>query len=224
MGSVRGTIAGSGATVRLVRADGTGEPVDTQTNPTGGFEFPNVAAGWYIVSGAMPDFRQMVKSVRVEGNAPTDAGPLVLLPALQAGQGPVPVFTVCEALENRETIRFQRVVIVGIFKSGMDDTLRLDCASQLVTGEVGWPSSIGLTRPSNPPDSLRAEVEKKRAEVLKSGPPGAQPRPERVVGLYGILATPTGLTPAPCCRAAVETTFPPARLFGIGEKDLRVIR
>jgi hypothetical protein len=131
---------------------------------------------------------------------------------------------VCEALENRESISYQRVVIVGIFKSGMDETLRLDCSAQLVTGEVGWPSSIGLTRPSMPPESLRDEVEKKRAEVLKSGPPGAQPRPERVVGLYGIFISLDGLTKAPCCSATVETVLPPARLFGLSEKDFRVIR
>jgi len=207
----------------LARTDGTSGSIDAETSRTGEFEFPNVAPGWYILSGAAPYFREMVKSVRVEGDAPTEAGPLMLLLALQAEQAPVPVLTVCEALENRDSISYRRTVIVGIFKSGMDDTLRLDCPKQLVTGELGWPSSIGLTRPSMPPDSLREAVEKKRAEVLKTSPPGAQPRPERVVGLYGIFVAPSGLTSAPCCSAAVETTLPPARLFGIGANDLRAI-
>jgi hypothetical protein len=105
----------------------------------------------------------------------------------------------------------------------MDETLRLDCPTQLVAGEVGWPSSIGLTRPSMPPDALRDKIEQKRQEILKSGPPGAQPRPERVIALYGKFAIPAGLTNAPCCSAAVETVLPPARLFGAAEKDLRVI-
>jgi hypothetical protein len=135
----------------------------------------------------------------------------------------IPVLSVREALETGPSSCPWRVVIVGIFKSGTDETLRLDCPFQLLTGEVGWPSSIGLTRPSNPPDVLRDKVETKRQEILKSGPPGAQPRPERVVGLYGYFRFLTGLTSAPCCSAPVETVLPPARLFGINEKDLRVI-
>jgi hypothetical protein len=209
-----------------------GEPLDVKTSRTGEFEFLDVAPGWYILSIFMSGFRDAVQAVYIE-DAPVDAGAL-MLPIGLITEGPivgrpprpppVRVLTVCEALENRDALRYQSVVIVGIFKSGMDDTLRLDCPFQLVTGEVGWPSSIGLTAPTNPPDSLRKEVEKKRAEVLKAGPPGAQPRSERVVALYGIFVAPTGLTSAPCCRASVETTFPPARLFGVAEKDLRVIR
>jgi hypothetical protein len=224
MGSVRGTVVGpDAASVRLARADGTSGSIDTETSRTGAFEFPDVAPGWYILSGAAPGFLETIRPIRVE-DASADAGRLTFLLELQAKPGPVPILTVCEALENGQAISHRRVVIVGIFKSGMDETLRLDCPFQPVTGEVGWPSSIGLTRPSNPPDALREEVEKKRAEVLKSGPPGAQPRPERVVGLYGIFVALLGLTSAPCCRAPVETTLPPARLFGIAEKDLRVIR
>jgi hypothetical protein len=225
MGSIHGTVVGvaAGAAVRLVGVD-AGGPIDAQIDGAGGFETRNVAPGWYILSVAGRYFLEAVNSVHVEGDAPTDAGSLTPLLALQAESRPVQILTVCEALENRETIRFQRVVIVGIFKSGMDETLRMDCPFQLVTGEVGWPSSIGLTRPSMPPDALRDEIEKKRQEILKSGPPGAQPRPERVVGLYGILVVPSGLTKSPCCAAPVETALPPARLFGFGEKDLRVIR
>ena len=223
MGSVRGSTT-AGASVRLTLADGSSEAIGKVADGAGKFEFPNVAAGWYVLSCKAPGFREAVKSVRIEGDAPTDAGALMLLIELQATRGPVPVLTVCEALEDRQTVSYRRVVIVGIFKSGMDETLRLDCPFQVATGEVGWPSSIGLTRPTNPPDALRDEVEKKRAEVLKSGPPGAQPRPERVVGLYGIFVSLDGLTSAPCCRASIETTLPPARLFGVAEKDLRVIR
>jgi hypothetical protein len=209
-----------------------GEPLEVKTGRTGEFEFLDVAPGWYILSIFLSGLRDAVKAVHVE-DAPVDTGafrlPIGLITeGLIVGRPPRPppirVLTVCEALESRDTIAYRSVVIVGIFKSGMDDTLRLDCPFQLVTGEVGWPSSIGLTAPTNPPDSLRNEFEKKRAEVLKSGPPGAQPRPERVIGLYGIFVAPVGLTSAPCCRAPVETTIPPARLFGIAEKDLRVIR
>jgi hypothetical protein len=74
------------------------------------------------------------------------------------------------------------------------------------------------------PDELRGEVEKKRQQILASAPPEAPLRPERVVGLYGVFNSLTGLSVSPCCGAAVETTFPAARLFGIGETDLRVIR
>lgn len=223
MGSLRGNTA-AGASVRIAPVDGSSESIGATADAAGNFEFPSVAPGWYILSGTAPYFREMVKAVRVAGDAPTDAGPLTLLLALQAEQGPVPVLTVCEALEKRNSVTYWPAVIVGIFKSGMDETLRLDCPTQLVTGEVAWPSSIALTRPSAPPDEFRAEIEKKRQEILKSGPPGAHPRPERVVALYGIFVAPSGLASAPCCRAPVETVIPPARLFGLAEKDLRVIR
>jgi hypothetical protein len=184
MGSIRGSTA-AGASVRVAPVDGSSESIGNNADGAGTFEFPDVPAGWYILSASIRvGFREVVKAIRVDQND-ADAGSIQL-------SGP--------------------------------RSLRLDCPFQLVTGEVGWPSSIGLTRPSQAPDALREEVEKKRQEVLKSGPPGAQPRPERVVGLYGIFVAPAGLASAPCCSAAVETTLPPARLFGVAEKDLRVIR
>lgn len=220
MGSIRGTTA-AGASVRVAPVDGSSESIGNKADAAGKFAFPKVPAGWYILSASIPG-SEIAQAVRVDSEL--DIGPLNFPNAPRSAQSGISVLTVCEALENRDTIGYQRVVIVGIFKSGMDETLRLDCPFQLVTGEVGWPSSIGLTRPSMPPDSLGEAVEKKRAEVLKTGQPGAQPRPERVVGLYGIFVAPVGLAGALCCRAAVETTFPPARLFGVAEKDLRVIR
>jgi Carboxypeptidase regulatory-like domain len=224
-----------GATVRLIRPDGTGQSIKTQTDRTGAFEFLDVAPGWYVLSGFAPGFTDAVKLADIEDGS-TNTGVLTLPVNRNLGgaivypvskplpPSPIPVLTVCEALEKRDAISGQLAVIVGIFKSGMDETQRLDCPFQLMTGEVGWPSSIGLAGPALPPDALRNEIEKKRAEVLKSGPPGAQPRPERVVGLYGTFVAVDGLISAPCCSAAVETTIPPARLFGPSEKDLRVIR
>jgi hypothetical protein len=222
VGSIRGSTA-PGANVRAAPVDGSAESIAGKADGDGGFEFPNVAAGWYILSSSAPNFRDAVTAVRVPIQGFADAGSLRLQPS-SSTPTPVRVLTVCDILENRDIFTLQRVVIVGIFKSGMDETLRLDCPLQLVTGQVGWPSSIGLTRPSEPPDSLRDAVEKKREEVIQSGPPGAQPRPERVVGLYGIFVAPAGLNNSPCCSAPVETVLPPARLFGIAEKDLRVIR
>ena len=227
MGSVRGTVMGpAAATLRLVRVDGTGETLDTKTNPTGEFEFQDVVPGWYILSAFAPGFRESVGSVHVQAQGSAGVGAIPLQP-MQVTDRPAPVLTVCEALRRMARYTHAPAVIVGIFKSGMDDTLRLDCGFQLDAGGVGLPNSIGLTGPAIPPDSLRDEVELKRAEVLKSGPPGAQPRPERVVGLYGIFVAVSGiaLTSVPCCGPSpVETTFPPARLFGVAEKDLRVIR
>jgi hypothetical protein len=221
MGSIRGRTA-AGASVRVAPVDGSSESFGGKIDGAGAFEFPNVPAGWYILSASLPG-GEIVKAIRVDANI--DVGYFNVPAAPRSARGAPTILTVCEALENRDAIAYQSVVIVGIFKSGMDETLRLDCPTQLVTGEVGWPSAIGLAHPSQAPDELRDRVEKKRQEILKTGPPGAQPRPERVVGLYGIFVAPSGLTNARCCKASMETTFPPARLFDVAEyRDLRVIR
>ncbi len=224
MPSVRGSVA-PGASVRLTRADGSAGSIDAKPNSFGTFTFPDVSSGWYILSAWMPGYSQTVTAVRVEG-AFVDAGPIPSPAPVFAWQGPanVPVLAVCEALDIRESLASRVVVVVGIFKSGMDETLRLDCPTQLRTGEIGWPSAIGLTKVGNVPDELRGEVEKKRQGILASAPPEAPLRPERVIGLYGVFNSLTALGVTPCCGAAIETVLPPARLFGIGETDLRVIR
>jgi hypothetical protein len=229
MATVRGTVFDGyavveGAVIRLLRGDGTAQPASTLQGHLSDFEFQDVSPGQYILSVATPGFAEIVKGVHVEKDASVNLGGVELSIREEAGAGSPRVLTVCDALKARKAINYRPAIIVGVFKSGMDETLRLDCPTQLVTGEVGWPSSIGLTRPSQPPDLLRDKVEQKRQEILKSGPPGAHPRPERVVGLYGIFVAPSGLAEARCCRAAIETVIPPARLFGVGEKDLRVIR
>jgi hypothetical protein len=253
MASVRGRVRltsssrGNGplesALVRLAPIDGAVPSIDAEVVSQGRFEFLDVPPGLYILS-VLSVYRETVRAIHVVDGANEvgpvdvrfvmcDGGPVITCEAAPLpGSLPdfcvraTPVLTVCEALMGDLGARCNvgPVVIVGIFKSGMDDTLRLDCPFQLVTGEVGWPSSVGLNRPSMPPDVLRDRIETKRQEVLRSGPPGAQPRPERVVGLYGGFHSLADLTSAPCCSSAVETALPPARLFGIGEKDLGVIR
>lgn len=197
-------------------------------------EFRNASAGWHVISATVPGFREVAKAVHDSLDNATLAPPIdetspppFFYPGVRWSDpllDPIRVLTVCEALENREVIHHRRVVIVGIFKSGMDETLRLDCPEQLVSGDVGWPSAVGLTRPSEPPEALRDEIEKKRQEVIKSSPPEAPLRAERVVGLYGYFVSVAGLTAAACCKAPIETVLPPARLFGLGETDFRVIR
>jgi hypothetical protein len=182
-----------------------------------------VDSHWSIVSAWTPGQREAVKAVRVDaaqaGVTPVEF-PRVAAPPFAR----VSVLTVCEALDGRDHYNLDTVVIVGIFKSGTDETLRQDCPRQLVTGEVAWPNAVALSNPGTPPENLRDEIEKKRAEVIASYPREAQPRYERVVGLYGLLASPSGLSSVPCCRGSVETTIAPARLFGLGERDLRVIQ
>ena len=104
------------------------------------------------------------------------------------------------------------------------ETLRQDCPNQLVTGEVAWPNAIALTNPSEPTVSFRDQIEKKMAELIAGYSAESKPRTERVVGLYGIFVSPSGLALAPCCRGAVETSMAPARLVGVAEHDFRVIR
>ena len=198
MGSIRGSTA-PGANVRAAPVDGSAESIAGKADAAGGFEFPIVAAGWYILSASsafqFPAARCALGRSRADTGTPPISDPSLPPPAFRLDPK---ARTRADRLRHRWQAatysRYQRVVIVGIFKSGMDETLRMDCPFQLVTGEVGWPSSIGLTAPLPVPDALRDEVEKKRQEVLKSGPPGAQPRPERVVGFYGIFVSPADLS------------------------------
>jgi hypothetical protein len=184
----------------------------------------SVSPDWNIVSAWRPELRETVNAVRVDAKQeaiPPAESPNVYAQAHLA----VTVLTVCEALEGRDRFNFLYVVIVGIFKSGMDETLRQDCPHQLLTGEVAWPNAIALSNAAAPPEELREEIEKKRAAFIASYPKEAQPRSERVVGLYGRLASPAGLTSVSCCRGSVETTIAPARLFGSAlERDFRVIQ
>lgn len=235
-GSVHGHIeyhqAADQAIVRLAAVDHS-EVFELQVDGAGNFNAPSVPPGWYILSALKLDVSETVRAVYIEPGRSADAG--LLLPFTSpslSGQcagcvihkpGPVRVLSVCEALlpKNQD---YDPVVIVGIYKSGMDQTLRQDCPNQLMSGEVGWLSAIALSGSTEPPDQYRAEIEKKKAAIYASYPPEAKPRPERLVGLYGRLVKPEGLTSAPCCHAQVETTFAPARLIGIDEKDHRVIR
>ena len=220
-------------TVRIRSLDLSENPVDVETDDAERFNFRNIVPGWHILSINGPEFYDFVQAVKVEAGQDVDLH--VLSPFLQgcAICNSVPVnsmrfdptvLTVCEAIEKRDSLRLMPVVIVGIFKSGLDETLRQDCPNQLVTGDIGWMSAIALTRPTAPPDSLRDEIEKKRQVVLASGPPGAHPRPERVTALYGRLVSPSGLTSIPCCTAPVEIQAAPARLLGLDERDFRVLR
>ncbi len=223
MGSVHGK-APFGAMVRLTRVDASTPSMNTPAEPA--FNFQDVPEGWYIVSVSINGSREVVKSVHVGGKS-VNVGtfsPRSVFARFTTELGPPSVVTVCEALQQRDRFDGSTLVVVGVFKSGMDETLRLDCPTELVSGDVGGPSSIGLTNVSQPPENLREQVEKKRQEILSSAPPEGPLRPERVVGLYGRFVALAGLTSAKCCSAAIETVFPPARLFGPGETDLRVIR
>lgn len=200
-----------------------------RSGPGGQFRFTEIEPGWYILYGVAPGFREVAQAIRVEAGKDVDAGQLRLsvepYPSLKFETH---VLTVCEALEGWDRYNLETVVIVGIFRSGTNEneTLREDCARQLKSGEVAWPNAIALSQAATPPDELREEIEKKRQQVLAGYPPGAQPRPERVVGLYGRLASLEGLTSVLCCDGSVETTIPPARLLEASELsgDFSVIR
>ena len=227
MASIRGR-AGPFDRIILLSTDGSTRWRSLPPGNAGGFEFRELAPGWYILVGSLEGgavrFREWVTAVRLnEGTV--DVG-LMEPPEYHELEvdAEVPVLTVCEALERHDKFYFQPAVIVGVFKSGMDETLRLDCPDELVSGDVGWPGSIGLTEVDQPPESLRDQIEKKRQEILKAAPPNAPLRPERVVGLYGRFVALAGLTATKCCSSQIQTSLPPARLFGVNETDLRVIR
>jgi hypothetical protein len=220
-----------GLTVQLHSVEHPSSASIVRRDPLGQFRFSGIEPGWYILSAVAPGFRQLAKSIRVEAGKDFDAGQLRLpiepnpLLKLESSPGSEHVLTVCEALEGWDRYNLETVVIVGIFKSGMDETLRQDCDHQLKTGEVTWPNAIALSNAATPPDKLREEIEKKRAQLLAGYPPGAQPRSERIVGLYGRLALLAGLTSVVCCGGSVETTVAPARLLDPSEReDFSVIR
>jgi hypothetical protein len=244
-GSVHGVIK-SGfdrpANIRLFGVNPAHPATDVQADQAEKFQLQHIDPGWYILSVEQPEFYQFVQAVKVEPGQDNDLGTVAptfdfcKVMGLCSGKSftrgvsePLPsppplVLTVCEALRDLERYNLDSVVIVGIFKSGLDETLREDCPNQLVTGDIGWMSAIALTRPTAPPDSLRDEIEKKRQIILNSGPPGAHPRPERVTALYGRLVSPSGLTSSPCCTAPAEINAAPARLLGLDERDFRVLR
>ena len=236
-GSVHGTVATTAKhpSVRIVPVDGA-SAVDAQIDQRGRFKTTHLSPGWFVLA-AESDNWEIVRGIQIKAGKSSDAGvffrrrcgephffcdpPAPLPPDWRPP--PVPVTSVCEALGNPNPRRVP-AIIVGIFKSGMDPTLRQDCPNELRSGDVGWLSAIALSGSTEPPDQYRDQIEKKKAEIYASYPAAAKPRPERLVGLYGILIMPGGLTSAPCCHAAAETTFAPGRLIGINEKDFRVIR
>lgn len=217
--------APAGATIRLSPYDGS-DPLRAKTGKDRVFRFPGQSVGQYILAASLPGFRETVKSISWGRNVPGHVVPVDfdLAPLPGVLRGPIPVVTVCEALNQCDSLTGQPAVVVGVFKSGIDETLRLDCGAELRSGDLGWPSAVGLTKVAQPPENLRNEIEKKRQQILKSAPPEAPLRPERVMGLYGRFVSVAGLTSEKCCASAVQTNLPPARLFGLDEKDLRVIR
>lgn len=210
--------------IRLLHLDGT-EVARTRVGYRASFEFRDTPPGRYLIAASEP-LAEAVKAVQVAGDQPFDAGLIIVGGGeLHLNPGAPPVLTVCEALDRRDTLAWlPQLVVVGVFKSGMDETLRLDCPNELVSSDIGWPSSIGLTNVQPPPEDLRDQIEKKRQQILKAAPPEAPLRPERVVGLYGKFVALEGLTSAKCCSSQIQTSLPPARLFGVNETDLRVIR
>ena len=178
-GRVHGTITNASAAgpvnVRIFSVDLPETPVEVDADDAERFNLRNIQPGWHILSIDGPGFRDFVHAVKIEAGQDIDLQ--TLSPPLQdctlgcSKSMPLTVLTVCEALQSREQYNLYNVVLVGIFKSGLDETLRQDCPNQLVTGDIGFMSAIALTHPADPPESLRAEIEKKRAIVLSSGPP-----------------------------------------------------
>ena len=219
-GSVHG-IGTANADLRLVPADRS-TIFEFHTEARGTYHFDALTPGWYILAASSDQSPEAVKAVKVLPGQDVNAGEWTAT-TLRSVPHAVRVMTVCEALADRAA-RITPAIIVGIFKSGMDQTLRQDCPNQLMSGEVGWASAIALSGSTEPPDQYRAQIQKKKLEIYASYPSEAKPRPERLIGLYGVLVMPGGLTSAPCCHAKVETTMAPARLIGVDEKDYRVIR
>lgn len=238
---VHGSIAdptnlASQTNLRLIPVDRPEDAVQARIEAKGYFQLANVVPGWYLLAAGV-NYPEKVKALHIEAGQDVDTGEILpgldfvsaygvcthCIPNQWYKPPPVQILSVCEALATPESFR-SPVIIVGIFKSGMDQTLRQDCPNELRSGDVGWLSAIALSGSTEPPDQYRDQIEKKKAEIYASYPAAAKPRPERLVGLYGILIMPDGLTSAPCCHAAAETTFAPARLIGINEKDFRVIR
>jgi methyltransferase len=211
-----------GANVRLHSADRS-YTASTISDTRGQFKFSNLDPGWYAVSAELNQ-RSALTAVDVKDSA--DTGKLTLPEPRQPLAG-VHVLTVCEALDQRNRYALAEVVIVGIFKSGMEETLRADCPNQLTTKNTGWMNAIALppspssagTAPILEQPAIRRQIDSKRAGLLASGVPGAQPRPERIVALYGRLMVPAGLASTPCgsgkCNDLTQLDVPPLTLLEV---------
>lgn len=219
--SVRG-VTSPDTLIRLLPVEG-----EVRSQPGGAFVFRNVEPGSYILWAEQRE-RAAVMAIRVDSGRDADVG-RISIPARATRSGPVRVVTVCEAIEGHDRYERSEVVLVGIFKSGTEETLRQDCPSQLTTGGIAWMNAVALppspssasTSPILEQPAVRKEIEKKRAEVLAGGAPGTQPRPERVVALYGRLFAPSGLTAVGCgggprCSELLQMNLPAVKLLDVG--------
>lgn len=190
--------------VQLLSADS--DAVTARADARGNFQFDSAPGGEYVIMIEAPGYRRAAGTTK--------------LSRARKPQGPIQVLTVCEALDGRDRYDGQQVVIVGIFKSGLEETLRQDCPAQLATGGIGWLDAVALphspslagSSPVLEQSDIKKQIEQKKAQIRSSDPP---PRPERVMALHGFLDAPSGFTSVACpaCADLQQMDRAPVRLL-----------
>jgi hypothetical protein len=225
--------------IQVVLLNSSGVVASTSAPPNAGFALDHVRPETYLLHVQPQGAGGRVEQVRVAAGRETFVGSVVnscdepengLCDRFTVGEPhrPARVYTVCEALANRDDIAHAQVVIVGILSSGPPKVLRQTCGDTLVTGEFVWPNSITLLSVLEPPPKeLQSVIEGKVQDLVSREPGRSRPRRRDVVAFSGRFLAPSGI--AKCqqrtgCAGFRSVQLAPAVLSSSTGADFRVFQ
>jgi hypothetical protein len=190
--------------IRVVLLNSGGVVAQTSGPPNAGFALHHVRPDMYLLHVQPEGAGGRVQQVRVAAGRETFVGSILdscdepengLCDRIIVGERrPARVYTVCEALANRNNIAHAQVVIVGILSSESPKALRQTCGEALVTGEFIWPNSITLMSGLEPPaEELRSVIEGKVQDLVSREPARKRPRRSDVAAFTGRFLAPSGI-------------------------------
>jgi len=191
--------------LRVVLLNSDGVAAHASAPPNAGFALDHIPPETYLLHVQPQGAAGRVKQVRVAAGRETYVGSVVdscdqpengLCDRFMVGEPRrfARVYTVCEALANRENIGYAQVVIVGILSSEPPKVLRQTCSETLVTGEFIWPNSITLMSGVEPPTKeLHSVIEQKVQDLVSHESGRNRPRRQDVVAFSGRFLAPSGI-------------------------------